>query len=215
MAVVAVVIFFALVLQLVLTISGGVDANNGESGAGVPIGTRLLRSYSFFTVDSNIIVLVVAVMLVANPLRTGAVGKVVHLDALLSIVITGVVFSFVLAPGLQLTPAAEVVTVLFHYVSPWLFTLGWLLFGPRPQWSWRLLPFAFIWPVIWLGYTFLHGAITGWYPYPFLDARVLGAGTAIVNALVVVAVAVALAMIVRLVDRFAPAIGRVRTGPAS
>jgi hypothetical protein len=168
---------------------------------------RLVRSYSFFTVDSNILVLIVAAAMAVNPVRTSVVWRVLHLTALVSIIITGVVFSFVIAEGLQLTPAAELVTICFHYVVPWLFVLGWLLFGPRPQWSPRLLPLVFVWPAGWLGYTFVRGAITGWYPYPFLDARELGLAVAVRNAAIVTVVAVAVASILLLVDRFLPSIG--------
>jgi hypothetical protein len=34
----------------------------------------------------------------------------------------------------------------------------------------------FAWPLLWIVYTFAHGAATGWYPYPFLDAHTHGYG---------------------------------------
>jgi CHASE2 domain-containing sensor protein len=48
--------------------------------------------------------------------------------------------------------------------------LGWLLYGPRPRVSARVVLWALTWPALYLAYTLIAGAISGWYPYPFLDA---------------------------------------------
>jgi hypothetical protein len=78
--------------------TGGADANSGETGATIAIGTRLWRLFSFFTIESNLIVLAAALALVRRPHRDGAVWRVVRLDSLLGIVITDLVFAIVLAP---------------------------------------------------------------------------------------------------------------------
>ena len=62
----------------------------------------------------------------------------------------------------------------------------WLLVGPRPRITWATVGWAFVWPVAWIVYTFVHGAVTGWYPYPFLDATVLGYPRALGHGPVVV-----------------------------
>jgi len=207
---VAAVVLFSLVLQLVLLFTGGTDANSGESGTAIPLGTRLFRFFSFFTVQSNIIVGVVAVLLAVNPLRTGRVWQVVRLDSLLGIVITGLVYAIVLAPMVQLTGWAQVANIGLHYVSPWASLAAWLVFGPRPGFRVSTAVWAFLWPVLWLIYTFAHGAISHWYPYPFLNADALGLGQAVVNSLLVVLVAAVLAAVLLVIDRRVPA---VLTGP--
>jgi hypothetical protein len=195
------VIVAALITQLVLLIGGGADANSGSSGTAVAVGTRLIRLFSYFTIESNLIVLAVAVTLAVRPGSDGPVWRVVHLDALLGIVITGLVYDIVLARQVHLTGAALWAGIGFHYVSPWAMLLGWIAFGPRPRISWRTVGGAFIWPVLWIVYTFAHGAASKWYPYSFMDASKLGLGTALINTCGVVVVAAVLAVAFRFLDR--------------
>jgi len=129
------------------------------------------------------------------------VWRVVRLDALLGILITGLVFAIVLAPQLHLTGGALVATIGFHYVSPVMALLGWLLFGPRPRIGWRTVVFAFVWPVLWLVYIFVQGTFTDWYPYPFLDVTDIGFGAAMRNAVLVVVLGVVFAAGFRFLDR--------------
>lgn len=204
-AAVAVVVIVGFVLQFYLLFTGGSDANSGEAGSTVPLGIRFVRLFSFFTVQSNLLVLVAAVLLAARG-TLGRVGRVVYLDALLGIVVTGAAFSFILDPNLELRGEAAVVTALFHNVSPVLMVLGWLLWGPRRQWTWRTIAWAFVWPVAWLAGTFIRGAITGWYPYAFLDVGRVGFGAALTGAAIVIAFALLLTVVVAAVDRRLPRI---------
>jgi hypothetical protein len=198
---IAVVIAASLVIQLALLVEGGADANSGQSGVSVSLGVRLWRLFSYFTIQSNLIVLAVAVVLVLNPLRDGPIWQVVRIDALVGITITGLVYAIVLAPQVHLTGAALVATIGFHYISPWAAVLAWLVFGPRPRMTWPSVLGAFVWPVLWLVYIFGQGAFTRWYPYPFLDVTRLGFGDALRNALFVLLIGVALACVVKLLDR--------------
>lgn len=205
---VAAVVVIGFVLQFYLLFTGGADANSGEAGASVPIGIRFARLFSFFTVDSNLLVLVVAIGALVGRDQNSMLWRVIRLAALLSITVTGTVFGVILSPGIVLRDEAVIVNTLFHIVSPVLFLLGWLLWGPRRQWSPRIALLAFIWPVAWLAFTFVRGATTGWYPYPFLNVGQIGLGPALFGAGVVIVYAMALCAIVLLVDRFVPAFGR-------
>lgn len=203
-AVLALVVVGSLVIQLVLLFTGGADANSGRTTG--PVGERLWRLFSYFTIESNLFVLAAAAVQALRPGMDGRVWRVVRLDALLGILITGLVFAFVLAPRLHLTGGALVATIGFHYVSPVMALLGWLLFGPRPRIGRGTVVAAFVWPVLWLVYTFTQGAFTDWYPYPFLDVTDIGLGAAVRNALIVVVLGVAFAAGFRFLDR--------RLGPA-
>jgi len=48
-----------------------------------------------------------------------------------------------------------------HYFAPAWTLVGWLLFGPRPRLDWATIGWAFVWPLLWICYTFAHGAATG------------------------------------------------------
>ncbi|MFN8158062.1 MAG: Pr6Pr family membrane protein [Candidatus Nanopelagicales bacterium] len=191
----------ALIIQLVLVLTGGPDPNTGETVASVGIGTRLVQTLSFFTIQSNILVLIVAATLVADPQRDGRIWRVLRLDALLGITITGLVFDLVLIHYVHPSGWQLVATIGFHYIAPWATLLGWLLFGPRPRIDRSTVAWAFLWPVAWIAYTFVRGAIVDWYPYPFLDVQEIGYGAAIRNTLVVVVLAVVLMAIFMRIDR--------------
>src|ERR1700743_1028566 len=106
----------------------------GDQGVSVPV--RLGRLVSYFTIESNLLVLAAAISLVLNPDRDGRLWRVLRLDALLGIVITGLVFGLILADLVHPTGLGAWVNAGFHYFSPWWTLAGWLLFGPRPRIGW-------------------------------------------------------------------------------
>jgi hypothetical protein len=199
-ATLAVVVLVALVIQVTLVITGGTDVNSGRSTQHLDLGTRLLRLVSYFTIQSNLIVLVAAVSLALRPARDGRLWRVVRLDALLGIAITGIVYATVLANLMEHEGAAAWANAGLHYISPWLTLLGWLLFGPRPRIDRATVAWALAWPLTWIGYTFAHGALSGWYPYPFLDVTALGYAAALRNTAVVVLVALVLVALLKVAD---------------
>ncbi len=204
---IAVIVAIALVIQIVLIFVGGQDANSGANATG-PIGTRLVRLFSFFTIQSNIFVLGTSIALALNIFRDGRVWRVLRFDALLGIIITGLVYDAVLAPLVHPTGWALAATIGFHYIAPWATLIGWLLFGPRPRIGWAAMALGFIWPILWIVYTFVHGAVTGWYPYPFLDVTTIGFADSVRNSAGVLAIGVVLAVILTLLDRYLPSLIR-------
>jgi hypothetical protein len=162
-----------------------------------PLGTRIVRFLSLFTVESNILVLAVA-LLVAFGTARGAGFALAHLDALIGITVTGIVFATILAPDQEHVGLSS---VLLHYVSPPLALVLWLVLGPWDARSWRVIGAALLWPLAFLLWTVVHGAISDWYPYGFIDAGELGAGRMLRNALLVLVLGVALGLAVIAVDR--------------
>lgn len=200
-AVILVDVLIALGLQLWLVFTGGPDPNTGDTVASVGIGTRLIQTVSFFTIQSNLLVLAMAIGLVLDPARDGRFWRVLRLDALLGIVITGLVFDTVLIHYVHPSGWQLVATIGLHYVAPWLTLLGWLLFGPRPRFDRATLAWSLVWPAAWIGYTFLRGAIVDWYPYPFLDVQEIGLGVALRNTGIVLVVAAVVLAVLLFVDR--------------
>ena len=192
----------ALVIQLWLILTGGPDPNTGEAVAAVGIGTRMIQTLSYFTIQSNILVLIAAATLVIDPARDGRFWRILRLDALLGITITGLVFDLVLIRYVHPTGWQLVATIGFHYVAPWATLLGWLIFGPRPRLDRSTMAWAFLWPMLWIAYTFIRGALVGWYPYPFLDVDEIGYWASIRNTTFVLVVALVLVAIFKGLDRF-------------
>jgi hypothetical protein len=169
----ALAIVVAVVGQLVLV----VDRNGSVT-----------NFFSYFTVESNLLVLVTACWLVADPTgsRGGDIRQVVRLAALTGITVTGVVYGTVIAPDNDPHGVAWLYDTLFHYVSPVLAVLGFLVFGPRSRLRREHLWFI-VWPLAWLAYTMVRaeiatpgfiglGATRSSYPYGFLDVDVHGWG---------------------------------------
>jgi hypothetical protein len=209
-AVIAVIVATCFVIQFVLSSLGGQDPNTGEAVGSLPASVWLVRMFSYFTIQSNLLILIASITLALDPQRDGRLWRVLRLDSVLGIVVTGLVFDLILAPDVHLEGVAFWVTIGFHYFAPWASLLGWLLFGPRPRIDRATIALAFIWPVAWISYTFLRGALTGDYPYPFLDVTTIGLPTALRNTAVVLAVGLVLALVLKLVDRL-PSLGQRST----
>ena len=203
-AVLATLVLATVVAQLVLLAQGGVDVNSADA-ARPALAERFVRFFSFFTVESNLLVLAASLALMIDPERDGALFRIVRLDALLGIAITWIVFALVLSKIVHVEGLAAWINFGFHDASPVLALVGWLLFGPRPRIDTRTIALAFVWPIMWIVYTLVRGAIVGWYPYPFLDAAALGYANVFVNVAIVIGLALALAAAMRWIDTKRPA----------
>ncbi|WP_231917699.1 Pr6Pr family membrane protein [Microbacterium pygmaeum] len=203
---IAVVVGIALIIQLVLVFTGGQDVNSFQPTNDQSLGERLINLFSYFTIQSNLFVLGTSAALALSIHRDGRLWRVLRLDAMLGIIITGLVYDFVLAQLVHPTGWALAATIGFHYISPWATLLGWLIFGPRPRMGWPVLAFAFIWPIAWLVLTFVRGGLTGWWPYPFLDVNLIGLGDSVRNSAVILLIAVGIAALLVILDKRMPAL---------
>lgn len=143
-------------------------------------------------------------MLAVRPDRDGAVFRVIRLDAVICITVTGVVHWFLLRPLPEiqnLTGWAEACDVGLLIVVPLLAFLGWLAYGPRPRITAGTVWLALIFPVGWLAYTLLHGEIAQWYPYPFVDVAELGYVPVLLNCLGIAALFLACGGLALVADR--------------
>lgn len=172
-----VVVVATLLLQFGLVIQGQSVLDETQVP---PLGTRLWRLFSYFTIQSNLLVAVAAATLFRNPERDGSVWRVVRIDAVLGITLTGLVHFLLLRPILDLEGMNALADTGLHLVVPAMALAGWLLFGPRPRLTAVTVLWSLLWPVAWLIYALSVGAITGWYPYPFLDVGLRGYGPVLV-----------------------------------
>ncbi len=119
----------------------------------------LVNYFSYFTIQSNIVVLVMSVMIVVDPERDDYLSQVVRLAALTAITITGVVYGTLIGPFVNPSGAELVLTSILHYAVPALTVLGFLFVGPRVALEPRALAFL-AWPLAWLVYTMVRGAVS-------------------------------------------------------
>ncbi|WP_046527998.1 Pr6Pr family membrane protein [Cellulomonas sp. FA1] len=161
-------------------------------GVGLEVGRALtspdgdlVRLFSYFTIWSNVLVLGVSALLAVRPRHDGPWFRALRLDSVLFIVVTFAIYHALLSGYAPITAAGQAANLLLHTVVPVGAVLAWLVAGPRPRVRLVTCATALVLPAVWLVYTFVHGAATGWYPYPFLDASVLGTGRALLAALAV------------------------------
>ncbi|WP_152364064.1 Pr6Pr family membrane protein [Microlunatus speluncae] len=192
---------FAIVAQLVLVIQG-VSVLITDNPPSLP--ERLRRFVLYFTIQSNVLAVVAAVSLVLRSDRDGAFWRVLRLDAVVGMITTGIVHWFLLRPLLDLTGWSLITDKLLHVVAPILVLACWIAFGPRPRIDLRTGLLALIWPIGWLVLIMVQGAVSGWYPYPFLDVTTHGVGpVAVVIAAVTVGMIV-IGLLAAVAERWLP-----------
>jgi hypothetical protein len=191
----AVVVAVGIVVQLIAT--ARLDTGFFDSRAG-----RVVNLFCFFTIQSNLIVLVTSAMLALRVRRKPTWFWVLRLDGVLCIAVTFVVFHVALSDLQDLEGLARLADFLLHTASPVLCVLGWLLFGPRGRTSWRIVWLSVLFPVAWLVFALVRGPLVGdYYPYPFLDVGAHGYPTVLLNAALVAALFLGLAAGAHLLDR--------------
>lgn len=127
--------------------------------------------FSFFTIESNIFA--------ASALLLGAVmvGRtkqpswlpMIRGAATLYMVMTGVIFSVLLSGlNVQLT-AIPWDNIVLHYIMPVVLVIDWIVDPPKKKMSFRQGLVWIIFPLVYVFYTLVRGALVGWYPYPFLN----------------------------------------------
>lgn len=188
----------ALVLQLYLVVSGENILDSSAVTTARPEQVR--RYFSYFTIQSNILVAVSMFLIVRDRVDTQAF-RVVRLASLIGITVTGVVAAVALPPSPTYTTANLVCDRLLHVVVPSLTFVGWALFGPRGRVAREDLLPSLVWPVLWLAATLALGPFVGWYPYPFLNVGTIGLGRTLLNCAVIAALFLALGALALWADR--------------
>ena len=165
----------ALALQYALVLTGTLGADSF---------TRSINFFSYFTILTNILA---ALALTLPWLATqSALGEffsrpsVRTAIAAYTIIVMTIVY-FVLRHLTNLQGWDFVADVLLHYVMPVLFVIDWLFLVPKQTLKMKDSIFWLAFPIIYLVWTFIHGAYSGFYPYPFLNTSELGIARVLLN----------------------------------
>jgi hypothetical protein len=150
--------------------------------------------FSYFTVQSNILLAVTFVALVVRPTLAQHVPFLTLRGiATLNIIVTGLVYTLLLAPSsADVDVTLKWVDFVLHTLAPIAGLVDWLVDPPHRRIPLRTVAIWLAYAVVWLGYTMIRGAATDWYPYPFLDPDEESVGSIIVTCLAITAVFVVL-----------------------
>jgi hypothetical protein len=186
-------------LQYALTV-------HGDSLAA--LGASSLKFFSFFTILTNI--LAAAALLVPLVAPRSWLGEYLSRPSVRTVIagyliMVGTVYYLLLRDLSHRQGFSLMLEQTLHYVTPPLFVIDWTLFVPKRGVDWRVGYAALVFPLLYVVWALVHGVLTGWYPYPFLDVADLGYPRTLIN--VAGLIAIFLALEVALV-----AIGR-RLGP--
>lgn len=148
-----------------------------------------LNFFTFFTILSNL--LAMGVLLEGGRrMLTGAppVPDMIRGAAVVYMTVTYIVFAILLR-DLQEELQTHVAWVdsVFHRLAPIVLMIGWVVDPPRERISFRRSLWWLSFPLLWVIFTMIRGAVDGRYPYPFLDPANGGYGTVLVYVVAITA----------------------------
>lgn len=175
-AIAAVVVWLALALQYYLVASAAPDGT---------LAARTLNFFSYFTILSNIAVALAFTCPTFFPAsRFGRWFQQANIRAAIALYIgtTGAIYFLILRhtwdpQGLQLLADRSL-----HYLVPILYLCDWLLFSDKRDLRYRAVTSWMIFPLCYFLYSLIHGAFSGFYPYPFIDVSQLGYARVLLTA---------------------------------
>lgn len=132
---------------------------------------------SYFTILSNLLValsLTFSTFLNGTKLGNFLASLSVKTAIALYIFVVFVVYNIVLRGIWKPTGWQLFLDNMLHVVIPISYILYWIFFIKKEKLSWKNGFFWLIFPLIYLTYSLIRGAIVNWYPYPFLNAQKLG-----------------------------------------
>lgn len=167
--------WFALASQYWIAMTGEVGPE--------PVA-RTINFFSYFTIECNIAVALAMTLPWLAP--RSSFGQFFSRPSVRTaiatyIIFVGVTFDLLLRHLRQLQGLALMIDNILHYVIPVLFVIDWLFFvvkgtlKPKSPLPWLSFPAAY---VVWI---FVHGALSGFYPYPFVNVGELGYPRVLLN----------------------------------
>ena len=137
--------------------------------SGQSLSDQLWFLAGFFTILTNLLVTVHMLALA----RGWTISASRAAGLVVAMVMVAIVYHAVLARQWQPVGLAWWADQGLHTAMPLATLLWWLGFAPKTV-TRRDLPYWLIWPTVYAIYALIRGALTGFWPYPFLDATALG-----------------------------------------
>ena len=131
-----------------------------------------LNMFSYYTIQTNLFVVIAMVLDIAVDSRRIGDREILRIlpgGVTLWIMVTSVVYHFLLSPFYKPSGLALLANTLLHYVTPVMMLIYWLFFEKK-------VLYRSFYPLIWALYplfyalvSIVRGTITGFYPYWFLN----------------------------------------------
>ncbi|MBI1341928.1 MAG: hypothetical protein GC171_03230 [Terrimonas sp.] len=136
----------------------------------------IIRFFSYFTILTNTMVALYGTYtFFSSENKTGKINRPGTLTAItVYITIVGGVYQFVLRQLWQPEGLQRIVDELLHAVIPVLVIIFWWHYEQKKSIRYTQIPRWLIFPFIYMVCILLRGNISGFYPYPFVNAGELG-----------------------------------------
>lgn len=167
--------WFAVVLQFYLIILNRVAS----------VSETIIRFFSFYTILTNILVALSLTVLLLKPnSRWGNFFSRANVLIAITIYITvvGTLYNLILRQIWNPEGLQRIADELLHVVTPLLFIVYWSIFAPKGGLRWKSAFPWLIYPFVYAVYVLFRGALSGFYPYPFIDANILGYRMVLLNS---------------------------------
>lgn len=189
--------WFAILLQFSLSYPKFIDAGRSTAGA-------IVQFLSYFTILTNLMVVVTLTVLLTKPSHRWAVffaRPSVSSGIVLYMTIVGIVYNLVLRQLWKPEGIDRLADELLHLVQPVLYLLFWLILVPKGSLKPTHILYWLFYPLVYTPYVMIRGAISGHYPYPFLDINENGFMKVVLNMLLIAAAFIVLGSVFYFVDR--------------
>ena len=173
--------WFALGLQLVLSVQLAHEL--GKSTA-----WGVVNYLSYFTILTNLLValaLTVPMIAAGSPAGRFFARPGVATAIAAAITIVAVVYFVMLRNVWDPQGWQLVADSLLHYVMPALYLAWWWLAVPKHGLRFSHIGLWTLYPVAYLALLLIRGELTDIYPYPFVDVGLIGYGSALIHALMI------------------------------
>jgi hypothetical protein len=191
----AAVAWFGLGLQLYVTLSAA-------AGRDRSLFTATGEYFSYFTILTNLLV-ALALSLEGRASRLSCFFNRPNVRGGLAVAILLVAVAYNLLLRQRWNPQGlgRVADETLHVVTPALYVLFWCLYVPKAVLRWADVAYWLLYPLGYLLYALVLGALSGFYPYYFLDGRALGYRTVLLYVAGFSLGVAALGLLVVLADR--------------
>lgn len=179
-ALIIIVTWFSLVLQFSISVPAFM-------ATGHSLLSSLIQLFSYFTILSNLLMALCLIVILLFP--KSAAGRFFTKAAVLTgitlyMTIVALIYNLLLRSIWHPEGLFRLADELLHVLNPLLFIIYWIAFVSkqalkyRDVWQWLWFPFFYF------IYVLIRGAVSGRYPYPFLDVSKSGYLQVVLNALI-------------------------------
>jgi hypothetical protein len=137
---------------------------------------NVVNYFSYFTNLSNIlagIILIISAFYLLKSRKSSKTDDLIRGGATLYMAVTGVVYITLLINE-DLGLLMPWINAVLHIVMPVVVIADWLYQPPRTKLTSKQIAYWLAFPLAFLVYTLVRGAVINWYPYPFLNPEKVG-----------------------------------------